>query len=386
MSVVGLNCQKNQKNKKMGKDPAFLFYSGDFLSGTIDMSCEEVGAYIRLLAYQHQHGSIPSSTDRLMRIVGIYPEARFEEIWKVVGKKFVVDCNQMVNQMVNERLNHEMNKRKIYKPKKIASATLAGLISKNTKLSVAQIKRIKQEFNINNFIDEDTEKIKQMVRIWFNQMVNQMVSNLENENEINKLISLEDSTSISLDKSLSLKEEEDKESLLLVPNEVKKENLVKEKGVKKKVAQKSYREKRLVDVKEEDLAGEENGLYYARLALEIQQAIMLNMQEAGISTKIIENIKGKAIDEVRLMLTKQECTEQQLYDAIDFLRKDSFWKTVVLSISKFREKLPNLLIKISENENVKGNNRFANERKHAEATRVASFIASGLNGSGIKKG
>ncbi len=133
------------------------------------------------------------------------------------------------------------------------------------------------------------------------------------------------------------------------------------------------------------MAGEENGLYYARLALEIQQAIMLNIQEAGISTNIIENTKGKAIDEVRLMLTKQECTEQQLYNAIDFLRKDSFWKTVILSIPKFREKLPNLLIKISENETVKGNNRFANERKHAEATRVASFIASGLNGSGIEK-
>ena len=29
------------------KDPAFLFYTNDFQGGTIDMSCEEIGAYLR---------------------------------------------------------------------------------------------------------------------------------------------------------------------------------------------------------------------------------------------------------------------------------------------------------------------------------------------------
>ena len=36
------------------KDPAFLFYSNDFLSGTMLMSNEEVGIYIKLLCLQHQ--------------------------------------------------------------------------------------------------------------------------------------------------------------------------------------------------------------------------------------------------------------------------------------------------------------------------------------------
>ncbi len=40
----------------MAKDPAFLFYSSDFISGTVIMSDEEVGQYIRLLCHQHQSG------------------------------------------------------------------------------------------------------------------------------------------------------------------------------------------------------------------------------------------------------------------------------------------------------------------------------------------
>jgi len=42
----------------MAKDPAFLFYASDFLTGTMAMSDAEVGQYIRLLCYQHQHGHI----------------------------------------------------------------------------------------------------------------------------------------------------------------------------------------------------------------------------------------------------------------------------------------------------------------------------------------
>lgn len=40
----------------MGKDPAFLFYSSDFLTGTMFFSNEQVGLFIRMLCAQHQHG------------------------------------------------------------------------------------------------------------------------------------------------------------------------------------------------------------------------------------------------------------------------------------------------------------------------------------------
>ena len=40
----------------MSKDPAFLFYSSDFLTGTMFMTNEQIGLYIRMLCAQHQHG------------------------------------------------------------------------------------------------------------------------------------------------------------------------------------------------------------------------------------------------------------------------------------------------------------------------------------------
>lgn len=40
------------------KNPAVLFYTSDFITGTLFMSNEEVGAYIRLLCMQHQKGHL----------------------------------------------------------------------------------------------------------------------------------------------------------------------------------------------------------------------------------------------------------------------------------------------------------------------------------------
>ena len=42
----------------MTKDPAFLFYTSDFLTGTMFMTNEQIGIYIRLLCSQHQHGGL----------------------------------------------------------------------------------------------------------------------------------------------------------------------------------------------------------------------------------------------------------------------------------------------------------------------------------------
>lgn len=63
-------CTK-QKRVKMAKDPAVLFYTSDFLSGTFTMDYEQKGKYITLLCIQHQKGfltekdlkSILSDTD-----------------------------------------------------------------------------------------------------------------------------------------------------------------------------------------------------------------------------------------------------------------------------------------------------------------------------------
>lgn len=50
----------------MSKDPAFLFYSSDFLSGCLELDMEERGQYITLLCAQHQKGHLSEKTIRLL--------------------------------------------------------------------------------------------------------------------------------------------------------------------------------------------------------------------------------------------------------------------------------------------------------------------------------
>jgi uncharacterized protein YdaU (DUF1376 family) len=58
------------EDKKTRKAPAFQFYADDFLAGTLEMSQEEVGQYIRLLCHQWNRGSIPVETEKQQRLTG----------------------------------------------------------------------------------------------------------------------------------------------------------------------------------------------------------------------------------------------------------------------------------------------------------------------------
>lgn len=81
----------------MAKDPAFLFYSGDFLIGTMFFTDEQVGKYIRLLCAQHQMGRL--SENDMLNICKSYDERVFGKFTKEDGKYF------------NERLEFEAKKR-----------------------------------------------------------------------------------------------------------------------------------------------------------------------------------------------------------------------------------------------------------------------------------
>lgn len=65
----------------MAKDPAVLFYTSDFLSGTFTMTNEQVGKYIRLLCLQHQIGKL--SEKHMLSICQAYDI----DIWD----KFVIE-------------------------------------------------------------------------------------------------------------------------------------------------------------------------------------------------------------------------------------------------------------------------------------------------------
>ena len=64
----------------MAKDPAFLFYTSDFLTGTMLMNDEQVGKYIRLLCLQHQKGRL--SKKHMLSICKAYDQDIFEKFKK----------------------------------------------------------------------------------------------------------------------------------------------------------------------------------------------------------------------------------------------------------------------------------------------------------------
>lgn len=51
------------------KSPAFQFYAGDFLVGVMAFSDEEVGIYIKMLAYQWEHGFLPGDRKLIKKII-----------------------------------------------------------------------------------------------------------------------------------------------------------------------------------------------------------------------------------------------------------------------------------------------------------------------------
>jgi uncharacterized protein YdaU (DUF1376 family) len=87
-----------------GKDPAFLWYPGDYLAGTAEYSFEEKGAYVELLMKQFEHGGALSE-DRIKRIL----REKYSLIWSVICEKFKQDEN---GNWFNERLEKERVKRK----------------------------------------------------------------------------------------------------------------------------------------------------------------------------------------------------------------------------------------------------------------------------------
>lgn len=81
----------------MAKDPAFLFYPSDFLTGTMFMNNEQIGIYIRLLCSQHQHG-------------GVIDKISFNSL---VGNNDIIKAKftEIDLGFYNERLASEMEKR-----------------------------------------------------------------------------------------------------------------------------------------------------------------------------------------------------------------------------------------------------------------------------------
>ena len=88
----------------MSKDPAFLFYPGDWLGGTLGMTLQEKGAYMELLIYQFNNNTFTEAHAK--RVLNVC----FADVWHNIRHKFKTDGTYYWN----ERLNIEKERRANY--------------------------------------------------------------------------------------------------------------------------------------------------------------------------------------------------------------------------------------------------------------------------------
>ena len=150
----------------MAKDPAVLFYTSDFLSGTFTMTDSEKGRYITLLCLQHQKGKL---TERDMDTIKDMPEVQTK--FELLEDGFYY----------NVRMKEEAEKRKSYSESR----------RNNRKGKTHQV-------DVNNISKTYQYDIKKISKSYLKDMEN------ENENEnINKNITVNVANKL-LDKLLDI--------------------------------------------------------------------------------------------------------------------------------------------------------------------------------------
>jgi uncharacterized protein YdaU (DUF1376 family) len=85
----------------LSQPPTFQFYVADFLASTADMDPAEVGAYLRLLCFQWEHGSVPDDDRKIARIIGSSGRVGYA-LWRSIKHKFSVSLSR--GRLQNARL------------------------------------------------------------------------------------------------------------------------------------------------------------------------------------------------------------------------------------------------------------------------------------------
>ena len=127
------------------KEPAFTFYTSDFLTGVANLTMKERGQYITLLCLQHQLGHLSIKTIKL----------NIKDISQDVLKKFKKDEEE---NYYNERLEFEINKREKYIQHQRENGKKGGRPkSQNKSESKTQIKPKKKPLENENGNDIDND-------------------------------------------------------------------------------------------------------------------------------------------------------------------------------------------------------------------------------------
>ncbi len=138
----------------MAKDPAFLFYSSDFLNGVADLTMEERGQFITLLCLQHQKGTLTDKTIRLS----------LGSVSVDVLSKFLKDKD---GNFYNERLSEEIEKRIQFTESRRNNGSKGGRPKNNTKPLGLAKHNLMEDVNENENEDINTNVNKEKVELPF---------------------------------------------------------------------------------------------------------------------------------------------------------------------------------------------------------------------------
>lgn len=137
----------------MAKDPAVLFYTSDFLSGTFTMTNEQVGKYIRLLCLQHQKGKLTEKD--MLSICSAYDV----DIWD----KFKIEDGLFIN----ERMHNEAIRRQKFSESRRNNAKSP----KNDSTSKAYAKHMETETETETITENKTKTKVKNVPILFRDSI-----------------------------------------------------------------------------------------------------------------------------------------------------------------------------------------------------------------------
>lgn len=164
----------------MAKDPAFLFYPGDWLQGTMGMTFEEKGAYFELLIYQFNNGKFSKASAK--QVLSICSASVFEKVLQ----KFDTDGTFFWKQ----RLADEIDRRKKFSESRRnnARAVKTKVLEKNS--SKAYAKHMETENETITETKDNWIKWAELIVKGLDQHWEAMRGKPVNQNEMDSFISV----------------------------------------------------------------------------------------------------------------------------------------------------------------------------------------------------
>lgn len=154
----------------MAKDPAFLFYPGDWQGGTMTMTRHLKGCYIDLLMAQFNSG--PLSLEEIKTVLGTDQAS-----WTVLSKKFKKTDSGL---FFNERLEAEKTKRSAYSNSRRNNRNKDMKSDMNNHINNHMISHMENE-NINGNKDPSFEKSE---KLFFDLTTAEIQNTIEYEDRV----------------------------------------------------------------------------------------------------------------------------------------------------------------------------------------------------------